>query len=146
MSELLQQAREIMYQTPSQGVWEQLVTTMSGQVWEDYPDKEMVLDYVQEHLKVWPDELRIITDKNNHPWLKPLLIQNIHSIQLRLVTTLNLSWQTLRYKEVLALANSSSLSQLQFLDLGYNRIGDECKSVIKRVFESKGIKSVTGVR
>jgi hypothetical protein len=65
--DLLGQLRSLLYDPPSPEAWERLCKLLEEHA--THPAYEVAYDYAQEHLRRWPDSLRLVLD----PWWATLL-------------------------------------------------------------------------
>ena len=141
--------RELLHQDPGARVWETLWERL-----QHITTSSVVLLYLQDHLRSWPDALRNTHATSEREFAELCrhqgwpLVRSLHlhypntsyemaqrianSSHLRDLTALNLADSGLGTDGVLALAESTQLTNLKTLDLTGNRVGDEGLQALAR--------------
>jgi len=111
--------RELLAARPSRDVWHRLCALLDA--WPDRLDLSIALDYASEHLKSWPDRLRVAPAA----WWRPVAERDADQPRLTLVRALELSAEVEVDAPLLTLARCPQLSDLLILKLSHCELLDD---------------------
>jgi len=140
------QLRTLLFEEPAQRIFDIILTLFHN--WEDSPERDVGIQYAENHLQSWPDEFRqarpedcwrVFPSGNPSPSFR--LIRHlhfsptefradearklVHTPYLQHVKSLTLASNRIQADGIKIFMDSPYLAYLEELDLDYNEIGDE---------------------